>query len=87
MPGTTRLSSLKASSAFGFPEMAAERIERHAEAVAVPVRIDPLDVAADFTADRRTCSEERVVGGRRAVRIQAKDDAGEVCVVRGGATE
>ena len=85
-PDSTRLISSKAVVAvLLLPQVAAERVERHAEAVADAVGEDLLDVVADLAADGRARGEERVVGRRRAVVVQPQDHAGEVRVVRLGA--
>ena len=71
----------------GFPERAGDRIEGHAEAVAMAVGEHLLDVRADLAAHRRTGGEERIVGRRGAVAVEADDHAGQVCVVGRGAAE
>src|SRR5829696_9583451 len=64
------------------PEAARERVDRDPEAVAVPVREQPLHVRAHLAADRRARREKRVVGRRRAVVVEPEDDAGAMRVVR-----
>src|SRR5262249_56412568 len=59
----------------------AHGIERHAEAVPVPVREDLLDIGADLATHGSACSEEWIVGWGRSVVVQPQNDAGEMGVV------
>ena len=82
MPGSTRLISLNESSPFSCSHRSPDtRVEGHAERVADAVGEQLLDVRADLAAHRRAGREERVVGGRRAVVVQAHDHARAVGVI------
>ena len=63
------------------PQEAGLRVEGEAEAVAVAVRVDLLDVGADVTARFGAELEERVVGRGGAVRVEPEDHPGVVGVV------
>ena len=70
-----------------FPETAADRVERHAESIAVAVGENLLDVGSDFAAHCGTGGEERVVGRGGTVIVQSQDDAGKMGVVGGRSAE
>ena len=78
-PGSARLISLKRVVAvLLLPQVAAERVERHAEAVADAVGVDLLQRRAVAAAALGAEPVERVVLGRGAVGVQAQDHAGQV---------
>ena len=70
-----------------FPQIARHRIEREPEAVANPVGEQPLQVAADITADAGAEREERVIRRRAAVVIEPQDHAGKMRTVGTGPAE
>ena len=70
----------------GLPEVAGERIERHAESVPVPVGEDLLDVRADWPPIAAPAAKNGLSAGCCHL-VEPQDHAGEMSVVRSGAAE
>src|SRR5262249_41629888 len=66
---------------FCLPEETGRGVERHAEAVAMAVRVDLLDIAADFAAEGGSVGEEGIVRRRGAIGVQPQNYAREMGVV------
>src|SRR6476659_3380138 len=64
------------------PQRAAQGIEVHAKTVAYSVGKNLFDISRSFAGQICIDVEEWIVAGRRAVVIQSKNDAGQMCIVR-----